>query len=134
CASCHHSFAVSDLSNQGGLSMRRMISLLKDLSLLGIASILGLIALEVLVRFLIPQNIDAHNWNKFQRKSTRAGLEYELIPNARNDFYAGGPVRVNSLGFRDREFALHKSPGVFRVPTVGDSVTFGFGVPLEDTY
>jgi lysophospholipase L1-like esterase len=43
------------------------------------------------------------------------------------------PVRVNALGFRDREVGP-KDPGVFRILSLGDSFTFGTGVPVEETY
>ncbi|QDU84891.1 hypothetical protein Pla163_20090 [Planctomycetes bacterium Pla163] len=43
-------------------------------------------------------------------------------------------VRTNSLGFRDLEFDATKPAGQRRVLCVGDSFTFGNGVPLEDTW
>jgi lysophospholipase L1-like esterase len=35
---------------------------------------------------------------------------------------------INSLGFRDREFSVSRSPGVLRVVAIGDSFTYGWGV------
>jgi len=50
-------------------------------------------------------------------------------------WFAGVPVRVNSLGFRDsREYDLAKKPNTFRVLVLGDSVTFGHGSVYEHTY
>lgn len=50
-------------------------------------------------------------------------------------FFAGVPVHINSLGFRDsREYSLEKSPGTFRILVLGDSVTFGHGTLDETTY
>lgn len=43
-------------------------------------------------------------------------------------------VRTNSLGFRDLEFDVAKPDGQRRILCVGDSFTFGNGVPLEDTW
>lgn len=41
---------------------------------------------------------------------------------------------INSLGFRDYEFTPEKPAGVLRVAAVGDSITFGTGVELEQTF
>jgi hypothetical protein len=50
-------------------------------------------------------------------------------------WFAGVPVRTNALGFRDdREYALEKQPGTFRILVLGDSVTFGHGTLQETTY
>lgn len=45
----------------------------------------------------------------------------------------GYPVhyRVNSKGLRDDEATYKKPTGVFRIVLLGDSRTFGFGVPIE---
>ncbi len=50
-------------------------------------------------------------------------------------WFAGVPVRINTLGFRDtREYAIEKAPGTFRILVLGDSVTFGHGTLNETTY
>jgi hypothetical protein len=43
-------------------------------------------------------------------------------------------VRVNSLGYREREFPAKKPPGVYRIAVVGDSFTFGQGIKEEDRF
>lgn len=43
------------------------------------------------------------------------------------------PVRINSQGFRDREYAS-KGPTALRILGLGDSFAFGFGVNEEETY
>ena len=50
-------------------------------------------------------------------------------------WFAGAPVRINDLGFRDpRNYSLAKTPGTFRILVLGDSVTFGHGAFYETTY
>lgn len=48
----------------------------------------------------------------------------------------GYPVeyRINDLGLRDNATTLAKPPGVRRAVLLGDSRTFGFGVPIEKHY
>lgn len=42
-------------------------------------------------------------------------------------------VRVNNLGFRGKDFAPQKRKG-YRVVALGDSFTFGWGNPIQDTW
>jgi len=50
-------------------------------------------------------------------------------------WFAGVPVRINHLGFRDnREYQLAKSPHTIRIVVLGDSVTFGHGSIYEHSY
>lgn len=60
-------------------------------------------------------------------------LNYELHPNLETH-YQMAPVRTNSVGLRDREYALEKPPKTWRIAFIGDSFTFGPGVPIEDVF
>jgi len=66
-------------------------------------------------------------------KSDIPGLRYELLPNAVKE-YGGILFKTCSHGIRDKEFNLTKPAGTYRIAAIGDSVTFGLGVPGEYTY
>jgi lysophospholipase L1-like esterase len=57
-------------------------------------------------------------------------LVYEMRPNAA----VGEIIKINSLGFRDREFSAKKPEDVYRILVVGDSATFGWDQAVGDTY
>jgi hypothetical protein len=43
-------------------------------------------------------------------------------------------VKINSYGFRDYEYSQNKSNDTFRIVVLGDSITFGHGIELNETY
>src|SRR2546426_7316948 len=101
--------------------------------LLALASIVVTrVALELGVRLVAAQDADVYDAEKLLRPDTEAGFRL-YRPHAASHF-SGVDVRINSLGFRDREVVLPKPAEVFRILAVGDSVTFGFGVDLAETY
>jgi lysophospholipase L1-like esterase len=53
-----------------------------------------------------------------------------LKPNHGTEY---DPIRINSHGFRDREYPVEKPAGVYRIACIGDSFTFGATL-VEDTY
>jgi lysophospholipase L1-like esterase len=58
-------------------------------------------------------------------------LVFKHAPSTRRN-YQGVSVSINALGLRDRELA--KKDDELRVLLLGDSVTFGWGVPIEATF
>jgi lysophospholipase L1-like esterase len=102
---------------------------------LAVASlVIAVTALEVGVRLVAPQDLRFFDWTTVKRPSAKAGQSYEYIPGAHNPRYIGVPVSINRLGLRDGDVAIPKPAGTLRVVAVGDSVTFGYGVRLEDTW
>lgn len=106
---------------------------LGNLTLFACTILITFLALEVGVRLLISQNPDVYDGEKFLLLHPPPGEPQTLVPHSAGK-YTGVPVRVNSIGLRDREVAMPKPEAVFRVLAIGDSVTFGFGVRLEETY
>ncbi len=58
---------------------------------------------------------------------------YELKPNI-SVVFQNKPVLTNSVGMRENEVTIKKTPGVLRVVGIGDSIMFGWGVQKDETY
>lgn len=67
-----------------------------------------------------------------KKEADIAALGHEHRPGTSGQ-YMGVPVVINALGLRDKEYAVAKPPGTVRVLMLGDSLTFGWGVRIEDT-
>lgn len=65
--------------------------------------------------------------------AARQEILWELRPNV-DTLYKFKPFQTNSVGLRDQDYPLTKSPGTFRVAVIGDSFTMGEGVAIEDVY
>ena len=109
------------------------------LALLSIAAVLvaGLL-LEGASRWLLDDgmNFDVEMWKyarDIKRVSANPEIGHEHRPGT-SGFYMGAPVQINSAGLRDREFDTTRTTmGVTRTLMLGDSVTFGWGVKVDDT-
>ena len=107
----------------------RFTKLLAVLFASSIAVVLSLIAIEIWVR----SAWDASRGTPGFFVSDPV-LGQRLAANY-DGWFAGVPARTNSLGFRDnREYALPKVKGTFRILVLGDSVTFGHGALYETSY
>ena len=60
-------------------------------------------------------------------------LLYELTPGVEGHYF-GCDVSINEGGFRDAEYTLTKPAGVSRIVALGDSVTFGTGLGVDETW
>ncbi len=83
-----------------------------------------------MLRLVIPD--DRYEGELYYLEWNRDLHHTPMLPNAQV-IHSGIAVTTNSLGLRDREFALKKTDNVFRILLVGDSFTFGQGVPLKLT-
>jgi lysophospholipase L1-like esterase len=102
----------------------------------------GLKLADVAVGYFDPMGISHFsNLGRFNEECT----EYKNIGPPGHSFGMRFPIagrtcvtnveyRINALGFRGREYAEKKPEGAFRLVVLGDSVTFGWGVPVADRF
>jgi len=94
--------------------------------------------LELLTRLIADDGMqfDLEMW-KYARDVKQPAADpligHEHAPN-RQARLMGVDFRTNSQGLRDREFSYDRVPGKLRIVMLGDSLTVGWGVPLEDTF
>ena len=88
----------------------------------------ALLILEVGIRLVAPQNV------RFFDDSDLRLNAWEFIPHTRHDNYIGVPVQINNVGLRGRDVVIPKPNGVYRIVALGNSITFGYGVPNEKTF
>jgi hypothetical protein len=60
-------------------------------------------------------------------------IGHEHGPN-RKAHLMGVDVETSAQGLRDRDFSFERKEGVPRILMIGDSLTFGWGVPYEQTF
>jgi hypothetical protein len=94
---------------------------------------------ELAVRILYPfiSNYDTEMWRySVQGKValTNYCMSHRHKPGAYFKNLYGVEVKINSKGLRDYEYSYEKAANCFRILVLGDSITFGWGVPLELTY
>jgi lysophospholipase L1-like esterase len=89
--------------------------------------------LEIGIRIVKPQDLEFWDSHAFRRIQSTSPHFVENIPHGQAKFI-GVPVAINSYGLRGGEISVPKPPGTVRILVVGDSVTFGYGIPVENTY
>lgn len=94
-----------------------------------VAGVIAMLLVEVWVRL---QWDDTKGTPGFYVSDPVLGIR--LNPNY-DGWFAGVPVRINALGFRDnRDYTVAKPPNTTRILVLGDSVTFGHGTLYETSY
>ena len=106
-----------------------------------------LLLLEFGIRLFFPQPINYYNFTLVQGEGGgQMVLGSDLhsngkkvighgpyIPNLSTQF-GGVAVSINSHGWRDADYPMQKREDITRIMIVGDSVTFGYGVQLDDMF
>ena len=103
-------------------------TVLINLLVLGVLLALIIIIGELLLRLFIPK-IDYRGISRL----TSSPIAYEMIPNI-NVEREGVKISTNSDGFRDTDFSGEPRPDQFVIAVLGDSFTFGQGVPQSETF
>jgi lysophospholipase L1-like esterase len=111
--------------------------------LFGVLAVLGWLALvaggiESYVRFVADDGMqyDLEMWKygrDLKRPADEPSLGHEHVPGRRATLM-GVDVAINSRGLRDRELDVARTPGRLRILMLGDSLTVGWGVRMEDTF
>lgn len=116
----------------------RIREIVVNIATFAIAAIVIAGALEAYVATFADDGMqyDLEMW-KYARNvkqvSDNPRIGHEHRPNAEAHLM-GVDVRTNSHGHRDREFELENAPGRLRIMMIGDSLTFGWGVPQDRTF
>jgi lysophospholipase L1-like esterase len=94
-------------------------------------------AVEIAARLFLDSGMeyDLEMWKYAKRAkivSENPEIGHEHRPNVETHLM-GVDFRVNSMGLRDREFAIPKPGDVTRIMFIGDSLTVGWGVEDDKT-
>ena len=109
------------------LSMRKRVLLLLVIGVLVASCVEG--AARLILRYRVPEPVVPAGIGRFDEK-----LGWSLTPLAHGISKRTGyevDYRINSKGLRNRETTYKKPQGTFRIVLLGDSRTFGWGVPIE---
>ena len=116
------------MANKPRHSANIVLSAVLLLGSLAVSAILGEVILRALGYAGAPESQIGNI-----RQVNDPTLNWRFIPNSR---VQDGKVVLayNSAGFRDHEHARQKQPGVTRVVVLGDSVTEGSGVEVDEIF
>jgi len=105
------------------------------LVLFALLFIAALLECGLRVAFYHSKDFSMEMWKyavQLKRVVPNPNLRFTHQPNG-HAFLMGQDVTINSQGQRDYEYSLAKPPGVYRILLLGDSTTFGWGVPMGET-
>jgi len=116
---------------------RRLKKLLINVSVSIISLFVIFLILEVIVRATYefkfrPKGKADLPISKTYKLAENKNLLYELLPNSKAKI-KGEHYIINAFGFRDKKFRIRKTNQT-RILFVGDSVTYGWRISLEETY
>lgn len=122
---------TESLSSSDTVMVGKRRKLLGNVSL-AVGSFLTIVVLaEAASSLFLPPPI---TWRDPQELYNHDPLLGHILAPEQRAFTHSFPVTTNSHGFRDREYPLVPTSGTVRILCLGDSLTFGDGVAVEDTY
>lgn len=101
---------------------------LVNLTVMAVAALVPCLIAEAGLRIVAPPADTENIWRKLP-----SPVEWSGQPHA-SGRHTGVQVAFNAFGLRDAERSPQPAPGTVRVLALGDSVTFGMGVPQDLTY
>lgn len=126
----------------GGAKARAGRSPVREWSLNALAVAFSLLIIyagaELYVSYAVDDGMqfDLEMWRysrAVKRQSANPAIGHEHTPGSRARLM-GVDVAISSQGLRDRDFAPVPPAGRTRILMLGDSLTFGWGVPADRTY
>ncbi len=94
---------------------------------------------EGIIRLFYPliKNYDTEMWKYAVKGKISAKNPCHFHMNKPGVYFKnlyGVEVKINSKGLRDYDYTFSKPANTYRILVLGDSITFGWGVELKDTY
>jgi lysophospholipase L1-like esterase len=128
---------MPDQAKVAAAPANRLRELFAGLAVLLITVLVFCAVAEIGLRIAYRRSLDfsMEMWKyavQLKRPVSNPLLSFAHAPG-RSAFLMGVPVSINSYGLRDREYSIEKPADVYRIVMLGDSTTFGWGAPAEQT-
>lgn len=102
---------------------------------IGVFVFFALFEVGLRIAFHRSMDFDIEMWKyatTIKRVAADPAVAHEHAPGTQA-FLMGVDVRINALKLREKDYGYAKPKGVKRVLMLGDSLTFGWGVPFAET-
>lgn len=111
----------------------------KNLLLVCFSTLAGIIAVEMVVSLLAPQQIrmatkPVHSFLRYDTDLGWANREGATVEDELSPDGSRYRVRINAIGLRGPEINIRKPAGTQRILFLGDSNTFGYGIQEEERF